>query len=241
MEMNLCKIVQDLLPLYAENLCSPETTQFIEEHIKECEECKKYAEEMTQEIIPESTYDTICSQMKETNDFIKNIFLWPEGENKNSEPVFDAIRSNVKDTNAFIGQLFQKTRRHERGKKLIFAVLLIALLSFILIPLMTCSIRPVPTSEIKVTLESSSGEVPFTFSMEVKNNHYRHIGYDARTENGKEVLYITLKRPILSFSSPNQKPPLLEIRFVTGPTTQESKLPEKLLIKYMQGHQKTVS
>ena len=33
-----CKIVQDLLPNYIENLTNEETNHFIEEHLKECPE-----------------------------------------------------------------------------------------------------------------------------------------------------------------------------------------------------------
>lgn len=34
-----CNIAQDLLPLYAEGLCSEETTSELEEHFAECKEC----------------------------------------------------------------------------------------------------------------------------------------------------------------------------------------------------------
>ena len=36
-----CQIVKDLLPLYAEKLTSAESNTMIEEHLKECENCKK--------------------------------------------------------------------------------------------------------------------------------------------------------------------------------------------------------
>ena len=39
--MNECKIVEDLLPLYAENLTNEETTAFIREHTAGCERCGK--------------------------------------------------------------------------------------------------------------------------------------------------------------------------------------------------------
>ena len=35
--MNECKIVEDLLPLYAEDLISPESKEFVEEHCAGCE------------------------------------------------------------------------------------------------------------------------------------------------------------------------------------------------------------
>lgn len=36
-----CGIIKDLLPLYAENIASPETVEFVEEHLKTCEDCRK--------------------------------------------------------------------------------------------------------------------------------------------------------------------------------------------------------
>lgn len=39
--MNGCKIVEDLLPLYAEDLVSSETKEFLEIHCKGCENCEK--------------------------------------------------------------------------------------------------------------------------------------------------------------------------------------------------------
>ena len=49
-EKRNCKIVQDLLPNYIENLTNEETNSFIEEHLKECNECKKVLENMKKEI-----------------------------------------------------------------------------------------------------------------------------------------------------------------------------------------------
>lgn len=41
-----CKVVQDLLPNYIENLTNEETNLFIEEHLKECSECNQIYENM---------------------------------------------------------------------------------------------------------------------------------------------------------------------------------------------------
>ena len=49
-ENKKCKIVQDLLPNYIEKLTNEETNQFIEEHLKECDECKKVLENMQKDI-----------------------------------------------------------------------------------------------------------------------------------------------------------------------------------------------
>ena len=37
---NECNIVQDLLPLYAENMVSPETAQFVQTHLRQCPDCQ---------------------------------------------------------------------------------------------------------------------------------------------------------------------------------------------------------
>jgi len=41
---NECKIVSDLLPLFTEDMVTEETSEFITEHIKTCENCKKELE-----------------------------------------------------------------------------------------------------------------------------------------------------------------------------------------------------
>ena len=45
-----CKVVQDLLPNYIENLTSEETNKFIEEHLKNCPECQAMLENMKADI-----------------------------------------------------------------------------------------------------------------------------------------------------------------------------------------------
>lgn len=48
-----CKIAEDLLPLYLEELCSEESKTALEAHLNECPDCKKKWERMkNQEILP---------------------------------------------------------------------------------------------------------------------------------------------------------------------------------------------
>lgn len=51
-----CAIVKDLMWQYAEGECSPETKAFIEEHISECEDCRKLFESIkkTDELVSET-------------------------------------------------------------------------------------------------------------------------------------------------------------------------------------------
>ena len=44
--MNECNIIRDLLPLYAENMVSDDTKVFVEEHLKNCSECRAEHEQM---------------------------------------------------------------------------------------------------------------------------------------------------------------------------------------------------
>lgn len=45
-----CKIIQDLLPNYIDNLTNQETNQFLKNHLNECNDCKKILENMKKEL-----------------------------------------------------------------------------------------------------------------------------------------------------------------------------------------------
>lgn len=45
-----CKIVQDLLPNYIENLTNEETNEYVKEHLNKCSECNKIYENMKKEV-----------------------------------------------------------------------------------------------------------------------------------------------------------------------------------------------
>ncbi len=53
--MNECKIVQDLLPLYAEDLVSPETKAYVDTHCAGCEECDRQRQRMCADLNQEQT------------------------------------------------------------------------------------------------------------------------------------------------------------------------------------------
>ena len=46
-----CNVIQDLLPNYIEKLTSAETNEYIENHLKECDECTKILQDMGENII----------------------------------------------------------------------------------------------------------------------------------------------------------------------------------------------
>ena len=41
-----CNVIVDLLPLYKENICSGETKELVEEHLRSCEECRQLCEQL---------------------------------------------------------------------------------------------------------------------------------------------------------------------------------------------------
>lgn len=50
-----CEIIRDLLPLYADECCSHDTKEAVEEHVKSCAECKKILERMTRPVEAKNT------------------------------------------------------------------------------------------------------------------------------------------------------------------------------------------
>ena len=46
-----CHIIQDILPLYVDGIVSEDTKEMVEEHLRECESCRKEAEHMQERIV----------------------------------------------------------------------------------------------------------------------------------------------------------------------------------------------
>lgn len=44
-----CDIIKDLLPLYHNDACNEDSKKIIEEHISECEDCKKFLEQINED------------------------------------------------------------------------------------------------------------------------------------------------------------------------------------------------
>lgn len=66
-----CCVVKDILPLYAENLCSEETAEIVKEHIENCESCRRLSEKVEiEEKTPEKIPDE-AKAMKKINRKIK--------------------------------------------------------------------------------------------------------------------------------------------------------------------------
>ena len=59
-QFNECDVVQDLLPLYYDNACSPASKKMVEQHLMTCEKCKK-----TYEALKNTTIDTVMKNESE--------------------------------------------------------------------------------------------------------------------------------------------------------------------------------
>lgn len=59
-----CNVIKDLLPLYIEKITSQDSNEIIEEHLKECESCKKYFVELKDE--------SFLEDLKEVDDNKEN-------------------------------------------------------------------------------------------------------------------------------------------------------------------------
>lgn len=73
--MKDCKIIQDLLPNYIDNLASDETKEYVEKHLKECEECNNVLESMKSNIQLNETkpVDKEVKYLKKFNRKIKTL------------------------------------------------------------------------------------------------------------------------------------------------------------------------
>ena len=63
-EKKECKIVQDLLPNYIEKFTSEETNEYIENHLKECKECRDIYEKMKPEMENDKASNVEINYMK---------------------------------------------------------------------------------------------------------------------------------------------------------------------------------
>ena len=47
-----CDVIRDLLPLYKDRVCSEKSMDLVEEHLPECEDCRRYLEAMDEKLPP---------------------------------------------------------------------------------------------------------------------------------------------------------------------------------------------
>lgn len=74
MEEKKCDIVLDILPLYADKVCSEESKRYIEDHLENCEYCKKEYEQMKCDLVVPVDEDTsMIRKIKQRNRIEKMV------------------------------------------------------------------------------------------------------------------------------------------------------------------------
>ena len=59
-----CKIVEDLLPLYHDGICSEESRQMVDEHLSQCEHCRKLLNQIDGELVTPAAKDADIKPLK---------------------------------------------------------------------------------------------------------------------------------------------------------------------------------
>lgn len=77
-----CKVIEDLLPLYIDDVCSEESKRIVDEHLSECSKCSEILKQMKKENLPMENIelnlteaDPIRNLSKEWNKKLKNSML----------------------------------------------------------------------------------------------------------------------------------------------------------------------
>lgn len=71
-----CNVIGDLLPLYVDGAVSEDTKKLVEEHLAECADCKKAAEDMEKELVL-PVHETVAAA--ETSFLQKMKKTWKKG------------------------------------------------------------------------------------------------------------------------------------------------------------------
>lgn len=66
-----CSIVKDLLPLFAEDMVSAETAQYISEHLKDCEECRRELSRLKEGVVLTAVENSPSPAIDEAKPFKK--------------------------------------------------------------------------------------------------------------------------------------------------------------------------
>lgn len=72
----VCEIVEDLLPLYADNVCSEQSRQAVTEHLQNCEKCRKIVESTQAVPVPHIEPDRPAADRAVKKGFKKIRFRW---------------------------------------------------------------------------------------------------------------------------------------------------------------------
>ena len=72
-----CKVIEDMLPMYYDGVCSEESTALVEEHLKECPHCSHILSELRSDIVaPQKNVDDLKPLKKLQKSYKKKKTHW---------------------------------------------------------------------------------------------------------------------------------------------------------------------
>lgn len=71
-----CELIQDLLPLYHDEVCSAESRRVVDEHLKECEQCKAALDNIQLELLPKQEEVKPLASIREGWNKEKRKMFW---------------------------------------------------------------------------------------------------------------------------------------------------------------------
>lgn len=72
-----CKVIEDILPMYYDGVCSEESAALVEEHIKECPQCSHILAELRSDIVaPQKNVDDIKPLKKIQKSYKRTRMRW---------------------------------------------------------------------------------------------------------------------------------------------------------------------
>ena len=72
---NECNVIKDLLPSYIDNLTSIESNELINKHLKECDSCKKFLNNIKNEEVKEEKETEFLKFARDTTVLLGHNFL----------------------------------------------------------------------------------------------------------------------------------------------------------------------
>lgn len=66
-----CKIIEDLLPLYIDGVCSEESKEVVEEHLSECSRCEEMFKQMKSTCLPKQDVDVNLNEAEALRNLSK--------------------------------------------------------------------------------------------------------------------------------------------------------------------------
>ena len=73
MNKTSCELIGDLLPLYADKVCSEESRELVAKHISDCEKCRKELEIMEKPVNADFKDDIAVIKRIKRRMFIENV------------------------------------------------------------------------------------------------------------------------------------------------------------------------